>query len=214
MFEDRSDAGRRLAAALAERGVGADVVLGVPRGGLPVARPVADELDARLDVVVAEKLGAPHNPELAIGAVAGDGSIRLNDDLVDRLGVSDGYVMEVRERESASAREKVDLYRGGESAPDLVGERVVVVDDGIATGATIIACLRQVRAAAPARVVLAVPVAPPDSIDRVSAAVDLDDVVCLETPQPFGAVGSHYRQFDQVTNEEALAYVDRGRRAP
>jgi predicted phosphoribosyltransferase len=207
MFTHRADAGRRLASALRQRGVGADVVLAIPRGGLPVARPVADALEARLDVVVAEKLGAPDNPELAVGAVAGDGSVWLNDELVERLGIEQSYLDTTRDREAANAREKVSLYRDGDAAPDVEGRRVVVVDDGIATGATAIACLRQVQAADAARVVLAVPVAPPDALDALRNAVDVDALVCLETPAAFGAVGSHYRQFDQVTNGEALAYL-------
>lgn len=206
-YTDRTDAGERLADELDARGVEADVVLAIPRGGLPVARPVADRLDARLDVIVASKIGAPHNPELAIGAAAGDGSVWLNDDLIERLGVSEAYLAETREEEAENARLKVAEYRGGEAVPDLDGERVVVVDDGIATGATAIACLRQVRAAGAARVVLAVPVGAPDSVEDVRA--EADEVVCLHTPPGFGAVGYYYRNFSQVSDEEATAYLDR-----
>lgn len=205
MFADRTEAGRRLADRLADAGVGADVVLAIPRGGLPVARPVADRLGATLDVVVAEKVGAPGNPELAVGAAAGDGSVYYDDDLVARLGVDEAYLEREREREAANAREKVAAYRGGDPVPDLRGERAVVVDDGLATGATAVACLRQVRAAGAERVVLAVPVGAPDSLDR--AAREADEVVWLEAPADFGAVGRHYRDFVQVSDAEATAYL-------
>ena len=207
MFRDRTDAGRRLAELLVERGVEADVVLGIPRGGLPVARPVADALDAPLDVVVASKIGAPHNPELAVGAVASDGSLWRNDALVDRLGVDEAYLSRERERESEAAREKLERYRGEREPPDLEGKRVVVVDDGLATGATTVAALRQVRAAGADRVLLAVPVGSPDSVERVRA--EADEVICAETPPNFSAVGQFYDRFDQVSDEEAMAYLDR-----
>lgn len=215
MFADRTEAGERLAAALASRSVadGVDLVLAVPRGGLPVGRAVADELGVPLDVVVATKLGAPGNPELAIGAVAGDGSVWLNDDFVERLGVTDDYLAREREASARTAREKVASYRGGDFLPDLAGRTVVVVDDGLATGATARACLRAVRAAGAERVVLAVPVAPSDARSELVADGDADEVVVVETPGPFSAVGAYYRSFDQVSDAEARAYLrdDRGR---
>ena len=209
MFQDRTDAGERLAADLARRGVDADVVLAIPRGALPVARPVADELEADLDVVVASKIGAPNNPELAIGAVASDGSLWRNEALIARLGVSEAYVEAEREREATYAREKADRYRDGGIVPDLAGKRVIVVDDGVATGATARACLRQVTEAGADHVVLAVPVGSPDSLEEI--ATEADEIVALETPRSFGAVGQFYRQFDQVSDEEAIAYLE-GRR--
>lgn len=207
VFDDRTAAGRRLADLLTERGIEPDLVLGIPRGGLPVARPVADRFDVPLDVVVASKLGAPHNEELAIGAVAGDGSLWLNEELVDRLSVDDTYIERQRDREAEIARQKVADYRGGDPIDDLEGRTVVLVDDGVATGATAIACLRQLRAADAAHVVLAVPVAPAEAIQTLEA--DADEVVVIDTPTPFIAVGHHYRQFDQVTDEEAIGYLDR-----
>ncbi|WP_224337286.1 phosphoribosyltransferase [Haloprofundus halobius] len=206
MFDDRTDAGERLADLLERQSVDADLVLAIPRGGLPVGRVVADRLDVPLDVVVAQKLGAPGNPELAIGAVAGDGSVWLNDDLVDRLGVSAEYVEAVREREAENARGKVASYRGGEAVPEMRGKRVVLVDDGIATGATAIACLRQIRNAGAAHVVLAVPVASADASSRL--ATELDAFACVESPQFFQAVGQYYRSFEQVSNEEARAILE------
>lgn len=207
MFENRTDAGERLAAELEREGYEADVVLGIPRGGLPIARPVADALDATLDIVVARKLGAPGNPELAIGAVASDGSVWLNEALVDQLGVNEEYLETVRRDEAENAAQKADRYRSAEHEPNLAGQRVIVADDGVATGATAIACLRQVREADAAHVILAVPVGSPDSVRQLEA--EADEVVALRTPVDFRAVGQFYRDFGQVSDEEAMAYLDR-----
>ena len=206
MFEDRSDAGRRLAEELLDRGVGADVVLAIPRGGLPAGRAVADALDVPLDVVVARKIGAPGNPEFAIGAVASDGSVWLNDRVVDQYDVREEYVEERRSQEAANARQKAERYRGGEEL-DLAGERVLLVDDGVATGATVLACLAQVRNAGATWIGLAVPVGSPRAIEELRRS--FDDVFCLEAPTGFRAVGQYYRSFEQVTDEEALTYLER-----
>ena len=206
MFRDRTDAGRQLADLLRDHDVEVDVVLGIPRGGLPVARPVADALDVPLDVVVASKIGAPNNPELAIGAVASDGSLWRNDDLIDRIGVSETYVERERESEAEAAREKLERYRGTAEPPDLNGKRVLVVDDGLATGATVTAALRQIRAAGASYVVLAVPVGSPDSVERLRA--EADEVIAVETPPHFGAVGQFYESFRQVSDEEATSYLE------
>ena len=206
MFDDRTDAGAQLASELERRGVEADVVLGIPRGALPVARPVADALAADLDVVVARKMGAPDNPELALGAVASDGSVWYNDDLVDRLGVGDDYLEEVREAEAQNAAEKADRYRDADGLPNLEGKRVLVVDDGVATGATATACLRQVREADAEYVGLAVPVGSPRSIRDLEN--EADEVIALRTPENFRAVGQFYSEFGQVTDEEAIDYLE------
>lgn len=210
MFSDRTDAGEQLAAVLRERDVRADVVLAVPRGGLPVGRVVADSLDVPLDVVVARKVGAPGNPELAIGAVASDGTSWLNESLIDGLGLDASYVDDEVERERATAAAKLERYRGDRPPLALAGKRVVIVDDGVATGATTIACVRQVRNAGAAYVAVAVPVAPPDTVDRLAA--EADDVICVETPSRFAAVGQFYGSFEQVADEEARSYLgsDRG----
>lgn len=208
MFVDRTDAGEQLAEELDRRGVEADIVLGIPRGALPVARPVADALGAPLDVVVASKIGAPDNPELAIGVAASDGSVWLNDRLVDRIDVSEEYIDRERKAEAENARRKAERYREDGRMPDLDGRRVVIVDDGIATGATAIGCLRQVRGADAARVVFAAPVGSPDSIERLEE--EADEVIALQAPREFRAVGRHYRNFNQVSDEEAMAYLDEG----
>ncbi|WP_458207580.1 phosphoribosyltransferase [Haladaptatus sp. NG-SE-30] len=206
MFDDRTDGGERLAELVVSEGVDADIVLAIPRGGLPVGRPVADALGVPLDVVVAKKLGAPGNPELAIGAVGADGSVWLNDDLVGRIGVGNTYIERERERQAEVAREKARQYRGDDPIPDVTGKRVVVVDDGIATGATTIACLRQVRNAGASHVVLAVPVGSPSSIERLQG--EADDVLCVEIPPYFSAVGQFYRVFEQVPDEVARTYLE------
>jgi predicted phosphoribosyltransferase len=205
MFADRTDAGERLADRLVDEGVEPDLVLAIPRGGLPVGRVVADRFGVSLDVVVAVKVGAPGNPELAVGAVAGDGSVWTNETLVSRLAVDDDYLASERARAQAKAAEKLRRYRDGEQLPSLEGKRVVVADDGLATGATALACLRQVRAAGAEAVTLAVPVAAPDSVQRVESAGG--DVVAVERPALFGAVGQYYRDFRQVRDSEALAYL-------
>jgi predicted phosphoribosyltransferase len=205
MFADRADAGEQLAAALRERGVEADVVLAIPRGGLPIGRPVADALGVPLDVVVAKKIGAPNNPELAVAAVADDGTLWRNESIIGSYDLTDGYLESAREREQVAAREKFDRYRGDRPPLDLTGKRVVIVDDGLATGATMRACVQRVQAADPRAIVVAVPVGSPDTVTAIGRSVD--DVVALEEPASFGAVGQFYRDFSQVSDEDAMAYL-------
>ena len=157
-------------------------------------------------MVVARKLPAPGNPELAVGAVAADGTVWLNDGYVADLGVDESYVEQATEREREAAARKLARYRGDRPAPDLAGKVVAVVDDGLATGATVRACVRQVRDAGAARVVVAVPVGPPDTVERLRE--EADEVVCVETPPHFGAVGQFYESFPQVSDEEAMGYLE------
>jgi putative phosphoribosyl transferase len=205
MFQNRTTAAEELADELEEQDVEADIVLAVPRGGLPLGRVVADRLDAPLDIIAAKKLGAPDNPELAIGAAASDGSLYRNEAIIDELGVDEEYIEKEAEQAAETARQKEETYRAGEE-PDLIGRRVVIVDDGLATGATAIACIRKAEAAGAEHVVLAVPVGSPESIDE--AAREADEVIAVEEPVPFGSVGRHYRDFSQVTDEEAMAYLE------
>lgn len=205
-FEDRTDAGEQLAEALATRGVEADLVLAIPRGGLPLGRAVADALGVPLDIVVASKIGAPRNPEFAIGAVSSDGSAWLDEDVIDRFGIDEAYVEQARAREAEYAREKAARYRGDRAPAGVDGKTVVVVDDGTATGSTATAALRLVRQEGAERIVLALPVGPPDTVEALEA--EADEVICLRTPAHFGAVGQYYDRFDQVSDEEAMAYLD------
>lgn len=204
-FDDRTDAGRRLAEALRDRGTEADVVLAIPRGGLPLGRAVADALGLPLDVIVASKIGAPGNPEYAIGAAASDGSAWLDEAAIERSGADDEYVERERRREAENARRKAERYRGDRPEPDLRGKAVLLVDDGAATGSTAIAAVRLARERGADRVAVAVPVGPPAAIDDLEA--EADEVVCPKVTPSFGAVGQFYRNFGQVTDEEAMAYL-------
>lgn len=202
-FTDRKDAGEQLAAEIEGRAVDADVVLAIPRGGLPLGRPVADALEAPLDVVVAKKIGAPGNPEYAIGAVASDGSVWRNEEAFTRTGADDEYFERKKEEEAENARLKADRYRTGRADLDLAGKTVVVVDDGVATGSTMRACLQKLRNDDVGELVVAVPVGPPSTIDELEA----DEVICLETPRSFRGVGQFYERFDQISDEEAITYL-------
>ena len=205
-FRDRTDAGERLGAALRERGIEADIVLAIPRGGLPLGRPIADALEAPLDVVVVKKIGAPGNSEYAIGAVASDGTLWRNEAAIASTGVDESYIERKQREEGQAARRKADRYRD-DGQPDLAGKSVIVVDDGVATGSTARASLELIRTENPERVVFAVPVGPPDTIADLQTVAD--EVVCLETPRGFRGVGQFYEVFDQVTDEEAMEYLDR-----
>ncbi|HEX7128265.1 MAG TPA: phosphoribosyltransferase family protein [Thermodesulfobacteriota bacterium] len=210
-FRDREDAGRQLAARLAHYRDQDPVVLALPRGGVPVAAPVAAALDAPLDIVVVRKIGAPDQPELGLGALVDgdDPQALLNADLVERLGVSREYLDEEVARQLAEARRREARYRGGRARIPLAGRTAIVVDDGIATGSSVRAALRSLRRSRPARLVLAVPVAPADTVGALRDEVD--DLVCLATPSPFLAVGYHYEDFTQPDDETVISILARAR---
>lgn len=206
MFTDRTDAGEQLAASLRRSATDADVVLGIPRGGLPVARPVADALGLALDTVVAKKVGAPGNDELAVAAVADDGTTWRNESLIGSLDLTTGYLEDAIDHARREARETYQRYREGRPPMDLAGKRALVVDDGLATGATMSACLQRVTGAGAASVVAAVPVGSPrtaDSLERLA-----DEVVVIDAPQNFSAVGQCYERFAQVSDDEAMALLE------
>jgi putative phosphoribosyl transferase len=204
VFTDRQDAGERLAARLAEFVTEPSIVLGVPRGGVLVAGPVAAALSAPLDVVVPRKLGAPGNPELGVGAVAP--GVRVVDvQLVRRLGVPDSYLLDESARQEAEVERRMTAYRGSRPALDLTGRTAVVVDDGVATGGTAVASIRCARVLGAARVVFAAPVGPSSTIAVLER--EADEVLVLETPPSFSAVGEWYERFDQVTDEEVRAVL-------
>ena len=206
IFADRIDGGERLAKGLAHLAGSDCVVLAIPRGGVIVGEVIARELGVPLDVVVPRKIGAPGNPELAIGAVA-PGIRVLDPRMVGALGVTDRYLEREIAEQEAEIERRQRAYRGGRP-PQPVEDRVaIVVDDGVATGSTAVAALRWARARAAERVVLAVPVAPPQSLERLRA--EADEVVVLETPQPFLAVGEWYRDFDQTTDEQVVSALAR-----
>lgn len=208
-FDDRSDAGRRLAKALAEyRGRGA-VVLALPRGGVPVAAEVAAALDAPLDLILVRKIGVPSQPELAMGAVV-DGAAPIvvrNEEVIELSGVTADEFDATCASELAEIERRRKLYIGDRARAEIAGQVVIVVDDGIATGATTEAALQAIRKRKPKELVLAVPVAPPDAVEKLRPEVDA--LICLETPEPFGAIGYFYRDFRQVSDREVMAILKR-----
>jgi len=208
MFRDRAEAGRRLAEELKRRLGDEDVVvLGLPRGGVPVAFEVARELDAPLDVIVVRKLGVPYQPELGMGAIGEDGVRVLNDQVLALARVGEDEVAAVERSERAELERRATRFRGRRPRASLVGRTAVVVDDGIATGSTARAACQVARAHGASRVILAVPVAPRSSL--ASLAEIADELVCLATPEPFYAVGQFYRDFSQTSDEEVVEFLER-----
>ena len=201
LFRDRADAGRRLAARLKQYAGKPDVlVLALPRGGVPVAYEVAKALPAPMDVFIVGKLGVPGQEELAMGAVATGGVRVLNHQVVNALGIPD-YVIEAAVKwETDELKRREQLYRGDRPPPNVRGKTVILADDGLATGSTMLAAVRALREQGPARIVVAVPVASPDTCEMLKAYVD--EVVCAATPEPFYAVGFWYQDFEQTTDEE------------
>jgi putative phosphoribosyl transferase len=209
-FEDRFAAGRALARALQAYAAQRDVlVLGLPRGGVPVAFEVARALGAELDVLIVRKLGVPHQPELAMGAISSGDALYLNRDLIALTGVTKAEIESVLEAERKELARRELLYRGSRPAVRVEGRTVIVVDDGIATGASMHAALLALRSKHPARIVVAVPVAPEKTQERLGAATDV--FISVMTPEPFYAVGQFYEQFDQTSDEEVRSLLERSR---
>jgi predicted phosphoribosyltransferase len=212
-FRDRRDAGRVLAGLLDHyRGDPNVIVLGLPRGGIPVAYEVATALGSPLDVFVVRKLGVPGHEEMAMGAIASGGVIVLSDDVVRGLAIEPEIIQWVAEREGRELIRREQAYRGGRPKPDLEGRTVILVDDGLATGASMRAAILALRELNPARIVVAVPAAPRSTCEELRALVD--EVVCATTPSPFFAVGRSYWDFTQTTDDEVrelLRAADRER---
>lgn len=207
VFADRADAGGRLARRLESfRDTGA-VVVGLPRGGVPVAARVAEALGLVLDVILVRKLGVPWQPELGMGAVGEDGVTVVNDEIVSRAGVPAARLEAEIARERSEVAGRSERYRGGRPRVPLTGRTVLVVDDGIATGSTARAACQVARKEGAARVVLAVPVAPAEWRDRLAG--EADELVCLETPEPFYAVGQFYDDFRPTTDDEVVRLLAR-----
>jgi predicted phosphoribosyltransferase len=202
-FSDREEAGRRLAAELPA--LDRPIVLGLPRGGVPVAAAVARALGAPFDVFVVRKLGVPAQPELAMGAVASGGVRVINDDVVRPAGVPASVLDEVTARERAVVEARERLYRGDRPPPPLSGRDIVLVDDGLATGATMRAAVEAVRMHDPSRIVVAVPVAPAETV--AAFARDGVEIVSVQAPDSFVAVGSWYRDFGQISDEEVVRLI-------
>ena len=201
LFRDRRDAGRALARLLDDyRGQAEVIVLGLPRGGVPVAYEIARALGAPLDVFLVRKLGVPSRKELAMGAIASGGAIVVNDDVVRRLDITPQVIQEAAEHEAQELLRRERVYRDSHPPPDVEGRTIILVDDGLATGASMRAALQALRRHQPGRIVVAVPTAPESTCHELTAVVD--DVVCATTPSPFFAVGNSYRDFTQTTDGE------------
>jgi putative phosphoribosyl transferase len=212
MFRDRTEAGRILAQRLDHLRGGDLVVLGLPRGGVPVAFEVAHGLGAPLDVIMVRKLGVPFQPELAMGAI-GEGGIRiLNTRVLSLAGVDDRQLATIEARERRELERRVSVYRGSAQRLSLEGRTAVIVDDGIATGSTVRAAAEVAREQGAARIVIAAPVAPADTLAALESVAD--EVVVVDIPEPFMAIGSFYRDFTQTTDTEVTRLLERSRGRP
>jgi len=212
-FNDRRDAGRILASHLQKYAGRSDViVLALPRGGVPVAYEVASALDAPLDVFLVRKLGTPGHRELAMGAIASGGVRVLNDDVVRWYGIPDAAIETVAREEAAELVRRERAYRDDRPAPDLTNRVVILVDDGLATGSTMRAAARAVRARHPSRVVIAVPVGARQTCSEVAAVAD--ELICARMPEPFSAVGQWYLNFDQTDDDEVRELLQKSIPAP
>lgn len=201
-FKDRREAGRLLAQQLSSYRGQQTVVLGIPRGGIIVAQELARALQADLDIVLAHKLRTPGHAELAMGSIAEDGRLFLNEEVIRELGVGEAYIQQEKARQMAEIRRRTELFRHGRPKVPLVGRIVIVTDDGIATGATTQAALWAVQLEKPEKLIAALPVGPEYVIMRL--AEDVDEMMCLRTPPLFAAVGQFYLRFEPVEDEEVL----------
>jgi len=208
-FRDRTDAGRRLAVALSELEIDRPVVLALPRGGVPVGFEVATRLGAPLDVFVVRKLGVPGHEELAVGAIASGGTQVINREVAVAYGIDESMVARIALREQGELERREATYREGRPPVEVTGRSAILVDDGLATGSTMRAAAQAVRRSGAGRVMVAVPVAPAETCDLLRR--DADEVLCLETPEPFHAVGLWYLDFTPVDDEEIAELL---RRAP
>jgi len=207
-FPNRAVAGRMLAERLrAYAGRNDVMVLAVPRGGVPVGYEVAHALGVELDVLIVRKLGVPQQPELAMGAIASDGARYLNEEVLQHAHVSDSALRQVVAAETAELERRERLYRGDRLPPDITGRTVIVVDDGMATGASMRAAVLALRSKRPTHIVVAVPVAPEDAAERLQGAAD--EFVCLQNPRLFYAVGQFYQDFAQTSDEQVRALLKR-----
>jgi predicted phosphoribosyltransferase len=208
-FEDRRDAGRKLAAKLSRFRGGGCVVFGLPRGGVPVGYEISRSLGAPLDVFVSRKLGAPGQPEFGIGAVAAGGVRILNTDVIRRLGIPDEYVDRITAQEIAEVNRRLRFFRGGRPEMEVGGRTAILVDDGLATGVTARAAVEAMKLRKPERLILAAPVCAAQTANVFASKVD--ELLCLASPSDLGAIGLWYRNFDQTTDEEVVQLLEKAR---
>ena len=213
IFTDRAQAGRMLAERLKSYANRKDVtVLGIPRGGVPVASEIAETLEVRLDVFVARKLGVPGQEELAFGAIASGGVRVLDTEIIEAIGISKTTIEEVSARERRELDRREHLYRGARAPLDVAGRAAILVDDGIATSSSLRAAISALRHLQPARLVVAAPVAPLATYQRLRQEVD--DLVCVDTPKSFRAIGEFYEDFSQITDQEVADLLRRSWQEP
>jgi predicted phosphoribosyltransferase len=208
-FQDREEAGKMLALKLTEYSNKDTIVLAIPRGGVVIGYQVANELKAPLDIIVPRKIGAPYNSELAIGAVAEDGSLSLDESAVMYMNISKSYIEEESRRQITEIRRRLKLYRGETPYPMLQDHVIIIVDDGIATGLTVKAAIASIRKKKPKSVVVAVPVAPRSTVKELEK--EADRVICLSTPEFFYAIGQFYVDFSQTTDGEVIRLLKKSR---
>jgi predicted phosphoribosyltransferase len=201
-FKNREEAAKKLAKELIKFRGKNPVVLAIPRGGVVIAYEVAKTLNAPLDLIIPRKIGAPGNPELAIGAVIEDGTTVLNHGLISALGISKDYIESVKQEQIQEIKRRSKTYCGDAAPHELKKKTVIIVDDGIATGATMKAAIHSIRKKEPSSIVVATPVAPPDTLEELRKEVD--ELICLVAYEPFYAIGQFYDNFDQVSDEEVI----------
>ncbi|AKB53521.1 MULTISPECIES: phosphoribosyltransferase [Methanosarcina] len=213
LFEDRVDAGKKLAKELSKYANRSDVlILALPRGGVPVAFEVAKELNVKMDVFIVRKLGVPGNEELAMGAISSDNVLVLNEDIVKSFQIPERVINMVAENELKELKRRERTYRGDRPKPEISGSTVILVDDGLATGATMRAAASAIKTKNPAKIVVAVPTGAPDTCEIFKKEVD--EVICMATPEPFYGVGAWYGNFSQTTDEDVCELLDKARALP
>jgi putative phosphoribosyl transferase len=207
LFRDRKDAGKQLAPLLKHYTKHPDaIVIGLPRGGMVIAHEIASNLSLPLDLICPRKLGAPNNPELAIGAISAQGDVYFNADIIEQLNVSEEYLQRVMQKEQRVAQEREHLFRNKKPPLQVANKIVILVDDGLATGATMKAAIHWAQAQKAKKIIVAVPVSPPNTLFEIQALAS--EVYCIESPPNFSAVGQFYERFPQTSDEEVLQIMD------
>lgn len=202
MFKDRTEVGILLGQKIRTLDIKNPMVLAIPRGGVPVAREIALEINAPLDLIITRKIGHPQEPEFAIGAVTQEGEVMVDERTIKNLSISSAYIKEEARRQTKEIESRMERYRGRRRYPDLHARGIIIVDDGIATGSTILAAVDSLKRKKPSSITLAVGVAPKETVSKLSSKVDT--IICLDTPEPFYAIGEFYASFEQVRDEDVI----------
>lgn len=210
-YKDRQDAGQKLAKELEKYSQNKPIIIALPRGGVVVAYEIAKRLKAPLDIIIARKIGAPFNPEFGLGAISENGASTLDNEAIRHFGLTDGDVEQAINRENEVMSKKIELYRKGSIPMELKDQTVILVDDGLATGVTTKAAIMSIKQNSPKRIILAVPVSPPDAINKLLKEVD--EIVCLKTPDEFYAVSAYYDNFEQISDNEVINLLHKAKNA-